>query len=93
MPTISRRTVHKLLLAAPAAALAAPDTRAQDPQPSAFASCIAAAETTLSADERARLTKAIGGLEQSLKIIREFDVPADAYPAMVFRPLRSRGGR
>ena len=93
MSTISRRTIHKLLLAAPAAAFAATDTAAQTSKPSAFAACIAAAETTLSADERGRLAKAIGGLEQSLKVIRDFDVPADAYPAMLFRPMRSRGGR
>jgi hypothetical protein len=93
MPPISRRTLHKLLLTAPAAALASTETAAQGAQPSAFAACVAASETTLSAAERGRLAKAIGSLEASLKIIRDFKVPADADPAMHFRPLRSGGGR
>jgi hypothetical protein len=93
MPPISRRTLHKWLLTAPAAALASRDTAAQSAPPSPFAACVAATETTLSADERARLAKAIGSLEQSLKIIREFKVPADTDPAIRFSPLRSRGGR
>lgn len=93
MPPISRRTLHKLLLTAPAAALASPETAAQDAQPSSFAACLAATETTLNADERARLAKAIGSLEQGLKIIRDFKVPSDADPAMHFRPRRSRGAR
>ena len=93
MSQISRRTLHKLMLAAPAAALTATDADAQAPKPSAFAACIAATETTLTAAERRRLAKAIGGLEQSLEVIREFTVPADVSPAMHFRPMRSRGGR
>jgi hypothetical protein len=92
MSYISRRTLHKLLLAAPAAALTS-DAAGQTPKPSALAACIAATEPTLSAAERGRLTKAIGGLEQSLREIREFKLPADADPAMHFRPMRSRGGR
>ena len=92
MATITRRDVHKLLLTAPAAALAATEITAQG-KPSAFAACVAASEPSLSADERARLAKAIGGLEGSLKVIREFKVPPDADPAMHFAPLRSRGSR
>lgn len=93
MPQISRRTLHKLLLAAPAAALTSADGVAQSAKPSGFASCVAASETTLSAAERGRLAAAIGGLEQSLKAIREFKLPADADPATHFRPMRSRGSR
>ena len=93
MPPISRRTLHKLLLAAPAAAVASTEIASQRAQPSSFASCLAAAETTLSADERGRLAKGIGSLEQALKIIRDFKVPMDADPAMLFRPMRSRGDR
>ena len=85
--------LHKLLLTAPAAALVSTQAAAQGAQPSSFAACLAAAETSLSPDERGRLTKAIGSLEQALKIIREFKVPIDADPAMDFRPMRSRGGR
>jgi hypothetical protein len=93
MAFISRRTLHKLLLTAPAAALASAEPAAQSGQPSSFAACVAATETTLSAEERARLAKAIGSLEQALKIIRDFKVPMDADPAMHFRPMRSRGNR
>ena len=93
MSHISRRALHKLLLAAPAAALTSADADAQTPKPSGFASCIAASETTLSPAERGRLAAAIGGLEQSLKAIREFKLPPDADPAMHFRPMRSRGSR
>jgi hypothetical protein len=91
MPPISRRTAGKLLLAAPAlpaAAIAAAQSE-PPPKPSPFASCIAASEHTFSAEERARLEKAIGGLEQSLKTIREFKLPPDTDPAMHFRPLQS----
>jgi hypothetical protein len=93
MPPISRRMLHKWLLTAPAAALILAKADAQDAQPSSFAACLAATETTLSADERARLTKAIGSLEQGVKIIRDFKVPMDVDPAMRFRPMRSRGVR
>jgi hypothetical protein len=93
MAPITRRDVHKLLLTAPAAALAATDSSAEQAKPSAFAACIAASEASLSADERARLAKAIAGLEGSLKVIREFKLPPDADPAMHFTPLRSRGSR
>ncbi len=93
MAPISRRDVHKLLLTAPAAALASTDIAGQAARPSGFASCIAAGETSLSAAERARLVKAIGGLEGSLKEIRHFKVPADADPAMHFAPVRSRRSR
>jgi hypothetical protein len=93
MPLISRRTLHKLLLMAPGAALASRQAIAQSEQPSSFASCLAASETTLSAEERGRLVKAIASLEQSLKQIREFKVSTDADPAMHFRAMRSRGGR
>jgi len=92
MRRISRRTVNRLLLAAPglpAAALAAAQPSAP-PKPSAFAACIAASEPSLTADERARVEKSLGGLEQSLKAIRDFKVPPDADPAMYFRPLKSR---
>ena len=93
MPPISRRTLHKLLLTAPAAALVCTEAASQSAQPSPFAACLAATEATLSADERGRLAKAIGSLEQGLKIIRDFKVPSDADPAMHFRPMRSRGAR
>jgi hypothetical protein len=93
MPPISRRTLHKWLLAAPAAAVASAQVASQTAQPSSFAACLAAAETTLGADERGRLTKAIGSLEQALKIIRDFKVPTDVDPATLFRPMRSRGDR
>ena len=93
MRRISRRAVNRLLLAAPglpAAALAAAQPAAP-PKASAFAACIAASEPSFSADERARLEKSLGSLEQSLKAIRDFKLPADADPAMYFHPVKSRG--
>ena len=32
-------------------------------------------------------------LRRTEQVIRDFDVPPDAYPAVLFRPMRSRGGR
>jgi hypothetical protein len=87
---MSRRTLHKILLTGPAAALASARPAAQPAAPSARAACLAASETTFTAVERDRLAKAIGGLEQSLKAIRDFKVPADADPAMRFQPMQSR---
>lgn len=97
MPGITRRSLTRLLLAAPAlpaAALALSGDNPPDgpPRPSPFAACIAATDTSLSADERKRLETALGGLERSLKIVREFPLPADADPAFRFAPLRSRRG-
>ena len=93
MARISRRAVHKLLLAAPGAAVASAGAAAQTRKPSAFAACIAGAETSLSAAERKRLATAIAGLEGALEVIRGFKVPADTEPAMHFRPLgRRRAG-
>jgi len=92
MPRISRRAAGKILLTAPAlpvVALAAAQSESQ-PKPSAFASCIVAAEPSLSGDERARLEKALASLERSLSAIREFKLPDNADPAMQFQPLRSR---
>jgi hypothetical protein len=83
---MNRRRAAQLLVAAPVAVVAA---RAQErSKPSGAASCLAAMETGLTAAERARLRKAIGGLESSLEVIRDFAVPADADPAMHFRPIR-----
>ena len=92
MRRISRRAVNRLLLAAPAlpAAIAAAHAQDAPPKPSAFAACLAASESGLSADERTRLVKSLAGLEQSLHAIREFKVPPDAHPAMYFTPLKSR---
>ena len=83
-----------MLLAMPAlpAAIAAAQPQ-EPPKPSTFASCIAASETTLSVEERARLEKSLAGLEQSLKVIREFKLPADADPAQRFTAMKSRRRR
>jgi len=59
------------------------------PKPSAFASCIAASETTLSADERARLEKSLASIEQALKTIREFKLPQGSSPALRFSAMKS----
>jgi hypothetical protein len=89
---ITRRFVNKLLLAVPAlpaAALAAMQSPAA-PKTSALGACIAASETTLSADERARVEKNIASLEQSLKVIRDFKLPADTEPAFRFGAMKSK---
>ena len=95
MARISRRSIGKLLLAAPALPAAAALAAQADPapKPSAFASCIAASETTLDADERARVEKALGGLEQSLKTIRDFKLPANADPTLRFSAMKSKAKR
>jgi len=88
MRTITRRTAARLLFLAPAAAAAAQQPAA--PPASAFGACIAAAEPSLSPDERARVEKSIASLEASLQTIRDFRLPPGADPAMQFRPMRSR---
>lgn len=83
--------MSKLLLAMPALPAAAVAAQSQDaPKPSAFASCIAAAESALDADERARLEKSLAGMEQSLKAIRDFKLPPDTDPALRFSAMKSR---
>jgi hypothetical protein len=91
MARISRRAVNRLLLAAPAlpAALAAAQSK-DVPQSSAFAACVAAGESGLSAEERTRLEKSLRSIEQSLQAIRDFKLSNDVAPAMHFRPLKSQ---
>jgi hypothetical protein len=79
------------MLAAAPVALPALAALAQQPtaKPSALASCIAASDASLTGDERARLEKAIGSLEQALETIRNFDLPPGAGPALRFTALKS----
>lgn len=87
--------MSKWLLAAPAlpAATIAAAQSQDKPKPSAFASCIAASEASLSAEERARLEKGIASLEDALRTIREFKLPSGADPAFRFTAMKSREGR
>jgi hypothetical protein len=82
---ISRRRAAQLMFAAPAVALAAQDA----PSTPSLGACIVATETSLTAEERVRFEKALGGLEGSLKRIRDFTLPPGTAPAMQFRPRKS----
>jgi hypothetical protein len=81
---ITRRTMGRMLLAAPAAA-ALP----QPPAPSALAEFIARDEAGLTPAERERLKKNVAETEQALAVVRDFKVPADVAPAVRFRALKS----
>jgi predicted component of type VI protein secretion system len=86
---VSRRTVGKMLLAVPAAALAA-DEKKEDEKPSAHAELISSTEPGLSPEERERLKKAVGDVEKALAVVRDFKLPMDVTPALKFRALKSR---
>jgi len=89
---ITRRTMGRMLLAAPAAVrpqqkpAEKPD---KPPAPSALAEFIAGNEAGLTPAERERLRKNIAETEQALAVIRDFKVPADVAPAVRFQALKS----
>ena len=87
---IGRRAATKLLLAVPAAAVA---SAAQDKpakvEVSPLAACLAENEPGLSAEEKARLQRNLGSLEQGLKVIREFKMPPGTEPSLTFRAMKS----
>lgn len=92
-PEVTRRTLSKMLLALPAAAILpadGSDERKKEEKPSAQAEFIAAQESGLSPEARERLKKNITGGERSLAVIRDFRLPMDVGPALRFRPLKSR---
>jgi hypothetical protein len=90
---ITRRTMGRMLLAAPAAVLPQqkPAEKPPDkpPAPSALAEFIAGNEAGLTPAERERLKKNIAETEQALAVIRDFKVPADVAPAVRFQALKS----
>jgi hypothetical protein len=81
--------MSKLLLAAPVLPLTAAAQSLAPAATSPFAACIAASETSLSSQDRIRLEKNIGSLEQALRAVRDFQLPADADPSLRFTPMRS----
>jgi hypothetical protein len=90
---ITRRAMSRILLALPLAPIAAAEEKkpADAPSPSPRDSCLAAAETGLSADERARLEKSLAGGEKALAVVRDFKLPPDVAPALRFQAMKSRG--
>lgn len=86
MSETSRRDFGKLLLALPAAGLAAAAV-AEEKGPN-LAEVLAAREPGLSDDERKRLQKAIGDAQKPLQAVRDFKLPEDASPAFRFRVMR-----
>lgn len=89
-PRITRRTLGQMLLALPLARVARAQETKEDPPPSARALCLAATETGLSADERARLEKSIAGGEKSLAVVRDFKLPAGVAPSLRFQAMKSK---
>jgi hypothetical protein len=87
MSETSRRDFGKLMLALPAAGLAA--AAGAEEKGSDLAEVLAAREPGLSDDERKRLQKAIGDSLKPLQVVRDFKLPEDAAPAFRFSPLRS----
>ena len=84
---LSRRELARILLALPAApALAAQE---QEP-PSPLAQFLAARQAGLSAQERAALEKSVTGLEKTLKVIRDFELPPDTAPCLRFSALKAK---
>jgi hypothetical protein len=92
---ISRRTMGRMLLAAPAAVTLPQQKPEQKPpekppaRPSELAEFIAAQESGLSPAERERLKKNVTETEQALAAIRDFKLPPDVAPALRFRALKS----
>jgi hypothetical protein len=80
-----------MLLALPLARLAAADEKKPEEVVSPRADCLAATEAGLSDDEKARLRKSIAEGDKSLAVIRDFKVPVDVAPAVMFRAMKSRG--
>jgi hypothetical protein len=93
MSRISRRSMNRLLLAAPIAAVAAGSAAQDSPKPSPLAACLVSSDTTLGADDRARAEKGIAGVEQALSAVRDFKLPPDTDPAFRFAPMMSRRNR
>lgn len=86
----SRRELARMLLALPAAPALA---RVDEPSPaSPLAEFLAANEPGLSPAERAALRRSVSGLEKTLQLIRDFELPPDAAPCLRFAALKS-GGR
>jgi hypothetical protein len=84
---LSRRQAGKLLVALPAAALAA---QSPPEKPSPTAEFIAAGAAGFSPEERERLKRKVSELEKALAAIRDFKLPADVSPSLRFQPLRSK---
>jgi hypothetical protein len=89
-PELTRRALSQMLLALPLGALAGADERKDAEPASPRAACLAATETGLSAEEKARLEKSIAGGEKSLAVIRDFKLPADVAPALRFQAMKSK---
>jgi hypothetical protein len=76
--------VAKLLLAGPAAALAAPALILGEPPATPRRT------RALSPAERRQLDKSVGQLRSAAGKIREMKIPIGTEPAFVFRPLTSK---
>jgi hypothetical protein len=91
MSGTSRRTFGKLMLALPAATLAATaGAEEKAAEPPEVARALAGLEPGLSDEERTRLAKALGDSLKPLQTVRDFKLPADADPAFRFRALPSK---
>ncbi len=88
---VSRRVAGKILLTLSAAAATAGAAALQQPAPTrpALGACLADQDPALTADERARVAKAVGSLKGTLAAVRDFRVPPDTNPAFCFTPIRS----
>jgi len=87
---LTRRALSRMLLALPLSPFAVADEKKEAESPSPRATCLAATEPGLSADERARLEKSIAGGEKALAVIRDFKLPADVAPSLRFQALKSK---
>jgi hypothetical protein len=61
-----------------------------EPEDSALGRFLARDQEGLTAEERRKVRKQVGQLEQSLKEIRDFKLTNDVPPSGVFRALRTR---
>ena len=103
----SRRSVGRLMLAAPLAAAAGgslftqaaraaeqePASPPPDPEPTPLAKFLAKEEEGLSGEERKKVRRNVTQLERGLKAIRDFKLSNDVPPAGTFSAMRSRPGR
>jgi hypothetical protein len=88
---LTRRALGQMLLALPIAAAAKAEEETEAKAPSPRATCFAATEPGLLAEEKTRLEKSIADGEKSLAVIRDFKLSPDVSPALRFQAMKSTG--